>query len=295
MPLVNRTNQGVYLDRMDTSIGDKAKILQWVNPNDSVLDIGTGRLAIPRLLNKKYPNVEVSAIEASSGIYEEDKEYLMNNPELKCHLCKSDFFTYMTRCEKTYDCIIFCAVMHEIFSYTRFRGSYYNKDIIDEVLWWSANHLKPGGRIIIRDPIRPTSDAIVSVKIIDKELISLAEDFIQCFKGTDFVYEIAKPGFYKIPYSSVMELLYTITWGAKSFPYEVKEQLGYFNYPDWLNSAAKLHYETGMVLSHFESYLQPGYIENLKGKVQIIDERGKEAQLPDSNAILIFTKPLNDI
>jgi hypothetical protein len=36
------------------------------------------------------------------------------------------------------------------------------------------------------------------------------------------------------------------------------------------------------------SYLQPGYVAGLAGKVELTDEDGRPVPLPDSNCLLVF-------
>ena len=38
------------------------------------------------------------------------------------------------------------------------------------------------------------------------------------------------------------------------------------------------------------SYLQPGYRDNLAGKIELTDERDVPAELPDSNCLIVIEK-----
>ena len=60
----------------------------------------------------------------------------------------------------------------------------------------------------------------------------------------------------------MMELLYTVTWGRESLPFEVEEWYGYYSQEDWQQLAAALSAPggPGLRLVYFTQYLQPGYV-----------------------------------
>jgi hypothetical protein len=88
-----------------------------------------------------------------------------------------------------------------------------------------------------------------------------------------------------------MEFLYCYTWGPESFPYEVREQYGVLPYEEYQEAiVAWLGAECRSVEVTDGSYLQEGYIQGLKDKIDLFDEHMHPVALPDSNAILVFEK-----
>ena len=92
-----------------------------------------------------------------------------------------------------------------------------------------------------------------------------------------------------------MEFLYTYTWGPASFPYEVRELYGILPYDDYV--AALVDWVGGRdvakvveIPAHLRSYLQPGYRDNLAGKIELTDEHDRPAPLPDSNCLLVVER-----
>lgn len=293
MSLVSRgDNQELYTKRMALGADDKKRLLQWVHDGDCILDVGTGRLTMPTLINTEYPNCSVYALEASKSMYKEAMEYMRKNPVSSCALFNTDYFRYMANDgEGKYDCIIFCSILHEIFSYTEYNGQYFNPDIIKEALHTAVKGLKPGGRILIRDAIRPEAETSVLVTAKDEETTRLIERFNWEFRGNNYLCKRVGHNKFKLPYSSTVDLLYTITWGPESFPFEVKEQLGYYTCADWDNLIEELHDFYAVEKLHFERYLQQGYIDHLESKVSLTTLDDRALGFPYSNMILVLRKP----
>ena len=65
----------------------------------------------------------------------------------------------------------------------------------------------------------------------------------------------------------IREMLYTITWGPMSYPQEVKEQFGYLT----LNEFVRMLESTGYKIHKAEQFVETGYEEHLKNKVDLID------------------------
>ena len=92
-----------------------------------------------------------------------------------------------------------------------------------------------------------------------------------------------------------MEFLYTYTWGPASFPYEVRELYGILTYDDYVahlvawcggDGAARVV----ALPPELRSYLQPGYRDHLRGKIELTDERDQPVELPDSNCLIVIEK-----
>lgn len=55
---------------------------------------------------------------------------------------------------------------------------------------------------------------------------------------------------------------------------------------DWVGGAKVVEIPTNL-----RSYLQPGYRDNLAGKIELTDEADRAAELPDSNCLIVIEKP----
>jgi hypothetical protein len=117
--------------------------------------------------------------------------------------------------------------------------------------------------------------------------------YVAQFEGRKIRFEELLPDRVQLSAPDAMEFLYTYTWGAASFPYEVRELYGILPYDEYV---AKLVEWVGgakvvEIPAHLRSYLQPGYRDNLAGKVEVTDERDMPVELPDSNCLIVIEKP----
>jgi hypothetical protein len=86
-----------------------------------------------------------------------------------------------------------------------------------------------------------------------------------------------------------MEFLYTYTWGNESYVHEIHEQFGYFTPLEYETFIVETLGEKAKIIKK-EHYLQEGYEEHLLPKVNIFDEKGSKAKLPDSTCFIVIEK-----
>lgn len=288
--------QARYYERMESSGDDKLKITKFISDGDSVLDVGAGGGVLAELLLTHFPNIHITALDQSDTAVARLKALAERFPG-RLDVVQSDFFCYEP--DVRFDDVIFCSSLHEIFSYTPYNGKLFQKETVSRALDEAASYLKPGkGKIIIRDGVAARYDPKVLVKYIDPALQKLAERYEREFEG--FPLEIVHTEMGDImPYNSMMELLYTITWGEKSFEREVQEWYGYFCLNDWVREETWLAFKYNLFLTHTEKYLQDGYREHLEGKVKIQSAPyfnwhsklcTKPIDFPASNCIVVFER-----
>ena len=85
-----------------------------------------------------------------------------------------------------------------------------------------------------------------------------------------------------------MEFLYTYTWGPNSYALEVHEQFGYYT-PDEYVEMIKDNLPNCKIIE-CNSFLQPGYEENLLTKISIYDDKMNVVKLPNSTCIIVIEK-----
>jgi hypothetical protein len=117
--------------------------------------------------------------------------------------------------------------------------------------------------------------------------------YVAQFEGRKIAYRDLAADRIELSTADAMEFLYTYTWGPASFPYEVRELYGIMTYD--AHVAALVSWCPGArvvdIPAHLRSYLQPGYRDNLAGKIELTDEHDAAAELPDSNCLIVIEKP----
>ena len=284
-----------YYTRMASSANDKAKIADFIQDGDKVLDVGAGGGVLAELLLNRFPAVHITALDASDTATERLNELKQRFAD-RLTVVQCDFFEYQPECR--FDVVVFCSTLHELFSYCRYNGELYRPETVTAALKCAANLLVPGkGRIIIRDGIASSHNPRVLVQYHDAGLQRLAERFESEFEGFSLGI-VHSPWGDIMPYNSMRELLYTITWGPDSFDREVKEWYGYYSLADWKKEELRLCASCGLVLVHLEKYLQPGYKEHLQGKVSVLSAprlhqdatiAAKPIEFPASNCLVVFS------
>lgn len=283
-----------YYDRMASAKDDKLKILQYLSDGDCVLDVGAGGGALAELLLEQFPHMQVTALDQSDSAAEKLHALAARFPD-RLTVVQADFFEFKT--DARFDAVVFCSSLHEIFSYTEYKGERFRKETVTLALDHAISFLKQGaGKIIIRDGVASRHNPKVLLKYTDPALKRLAERFENEFEG--FPLKIVHTPLGDImPYNSMMELLYTITWGEESFPREVQEWYGYHTLEDWEREGKRLIHTHGMLLIHAEKYLQPGYGEHLKDKVVLESAprlrwdgraHSRPIEFPASNCLVVF-------
>lgn len=285
-----------YYDRMKSSGDDKLKITKFLSDGDSVLDVGAGGGVLAELLLETFPSMTVTALDPSNTATARLHALAGKFPG-RLSVVQTDFFAFES--EEKFDAVVFCSSLHEIFSYTEYEGKRYEKAVVSLALDHAAQLLKShSGKIIVRDGVAARHNPKVMLQYIDKGMKDLAERYENEFTG--FPLKITHTMFGDImPYNSMMELLYTITWGEESFAREVQEWYGYYSLDDWRTEEKRLAIKFGLFLTCAEKYLQSGYKEHLNGKVilrsaPLMDWDGnlnsKLLELPASNCIVVFER-----
>lgn len=282
--MINRNDINKYLNTMNKLSGTKKDILNFIK-GTNILDVGPGGGALLHHINK-IPDMNTIGLEKSKPIYNK----LVDNGY---NVIEGDLLTI--KFNQKFDTIIFSSVLHEVYSFTEYNGSMYNIDSVKDTLTKAYKLLNKGGRIIIRDFVKPEREENCSynLKIHDFKfekdydpedmLLYFIKNFVDNVKYTR--------GFdntFVLHYEHIMEFLYKYTWGKKSFKYEMKKKYCYFSLSDYqrfINDSLK-HSD----IIFLNSYLENGYGINLHDKFSIRNYANNYVKLPDSTCFIVIEK-----
>lgn len=265
-----------YYARMESSLGDKARMLTYV-VGETVVDVGCGSGALAAAARDSlgvqvcgvdpFPHPD-AAIDVLAGFADEVHEVVPG--------------------AGTVDTVLASSVLHEVFSYG---------NRCEQVQRWHAVHaalasfykaLRPGGRLIIRDGVHPGKHGEQATMDVHTE--SRNEAVRQFLKDSPFSPRNSDKPLLNLRHlggtvwagtrSSIMEFAFTHTWGINSYPREVNEFYGL----DTVGGYAARVESTGFHLLHTEAYVQPGYVEHLSGVVEF------HFEFPATNALWVYER-----
>lgn len=278
-----------YLATMNSTVNHKSVILEHI-AGSRVLDIGPGGGALMDLIEERLPNCRVTGVDISQNVIEElrRKKRLEDRRWDVIHGDALVLPKYVRPGEA--DTVIFCSILHELFSYIPYNGKMFDHETIAAALRSAFQVLSPGGRIIIRDGIMSEpEDMRRMVRFRSAEGLAFLQRYAADFQGRPIQYEVIGRNEVALPINDAMEFLYTYTWGEQSYVHEVQEQFGYFTpsayrrfIEDTLGARAHI-----LELRH---YLQDGYALALSQKVELFDEAGSPTRLPDSTCLIVIEK-----
>ena len=284
-------NEEAYLETMNQAMDHKRVLLDSI-VGDTALDIGPGGGGLMDLIADTYPEKKVLGIDLSQNVIDSLRKrgHLEERPwEViygdALHLGDSIALGSV-------DTIIFCAVLHELFSYIEYEGKRFNHATIAAALRSAFAILPLGGRLLIRDGImtEPENQQRV-IRFRSADGMAFLERYANDFCGREICYEVVGQNAVQMPVNAAMEFLYTYTWGEESYVHEVNEQFGYFTPSGYL---AFIEDTLGPEATIVESrhFLQEGYATALASKIALFNKEGKPAALPDSTCIIVIEKHL---
>lgn len=283
------TQNDLYFERMATSLKDKVKILPFVG-SGKVLDVGAGggefTLALMELGNEAY------ALDGSEEAVQHLKEKGVPAYQNFSHEIAETFEP------ETFDSIVCSSIIHEIFSYgDDTENSAFTLGSVENSLNQFHQVMKEDGKLIIRDGVAPANrDEIITVLFKDLDGIRMANKYLEMIP---FKADVSPAPRHKVGFvvdearqtltgdaGSIMEFLYTYTWGEGSYERETQELYGVFTLEEYVEFL-EAH---GFNVLHAEEYLQEGYPAHLEEKVSLYRENGDVAPFPMSNCIIVAEK-----
>lgn len=279
-------NEISYLNTMNSTINYKAIILDYII-GKTVLDVGPGGGALLDLIESSEKANRVIGIDISQNVIEElkRKKHAENK---KWEIVKGDALNLKQHFKlEEIDTIIFCSVLHELFSYIEMDGKKFNHKTVEMAMKSCFDVLPKGGRIIIRDGIMSETNNKRIIRFKEKEDMKFLERYCKDFKGREISYKLIDDRTVEMKENDAMEFLYTYTWGEESYPMEVQEQFGYYTPNEYIEMLQKVGSWKVIECNHF---LQDGYEEHLLEKIEYYDTTWQKCRLPDSTCIIVVEK-----
>lgn len=303
-------NEASYLSTMNAGRSDKARMLEYVRPG-LIVEVGPGGGVVLDLLSDKLSGSRLLGIDASQAVIEaHEARWGKQAPYEMVHGDAFELSEHVK--DSTADTVILCSLLHEVYSYVPWSGDSTDKPerfswgSVDALVQAAFKALKPGGRLIVRDGVKPADDMRV-VEFHNPEWQKSLDLFAKGFEARAISIERlstespeskgAKGPRVKMSAPDLYEYLTTVTWGPAAFPYEVREQRALATRGDMLERLLVACRKTGAEAAEIEvpaglaSYLQPGYPEHIKPHVRIFDADGrKEVVMPDVTAVWVIEK-----
>lgn len=278
-----------YLATMNQTIDYKKIILDYI-AGDNVIDIGPGGGALMDLIEERYPEKKVLGVDIAQNVLDnlKKKKQLENRKWDVLYGDALNLGQYMER--GSVDTIIFCSILHELFSYIEFNGKKFNHQTLAAAFKSVFELLPTGGRIIIRDGVmtEPAEEKRI-IRFLSEEGMQFLRRYAGDFKGREIVYKVIGQNEVLMPVNDAMEFLYTYTWGEKSYVHEVNEQFGYFT-PGGFRAFITSVLGDGAKIVELKHFLQEGYTIALSQKIEFFDENRNPSRLPDSTCIVVIEK-----
>ncbi len=277
-------NEANYLATMNAAKSDKQRMLDFVRPG-TIVEIGPGGGVVLDLLAERFGDSEIIGVDLSREVIAAlEGRAKSTGATWRVTLgAAEDLATLVPEA----DTVVFCSILHEVFSYTEPR---FQLASVERVVKAAYAVLRPGGRIVIRDGVMPPPGTR-RIEMIAPDVRSTLELFCAQFEGRRITYTELSPSRVEMTTADAMEFLYTYTWGAASFPYEVRELYGILPYDEYVAALLAWCGPTARVVANpLGSYLQAGYRDNLAGKIRLTDEHDQPVDLPDSNCLIVIER-----
>lgn len=237
LPVRGLRGYEVYADGMEASVYDKTKLLRWCRPG-VIAELGCGTGTVLELLHRRFPTSQIMGVDLSPEMVARCRKRFPGM-EIREHDISRRLFD-----EATIDTIVLCSIMHEVFTY-----SDYDLGAVRRTLRLCAEALKPGGRLVIRDGLRPARQDFVFMTFLNAAAYAKFVRFAAEFGRSGIGYQ-ALEGRIRVRRADAMEYLTKYIYD-KNWKYEVKEQFGVFTLKGWAQELER----AGCKVVHQESYL----------------------------------------
>jgi SAM-dependent methyltransferase len=286
-------NEAAYLASMNAAKHDKQRMLDFVRPG-RIVEIGPGGGVVLSLLEARFADAEIIGVDLSrEAIAALETLARAGNHRWRVVHGAAEALPELVG-EDSVDTVVFCSVLHEVYSYTEKGGARFHLDSVRDVIRAAWTTLRRGGRLVFRDGVMPPPGTR-RIRFAAPDARSTFDLFVAQFEGRVIGFRELAPDRVELSTADAMEFLYTYTWGPASFPYEVRELYGVLPYEeyvraivDWVGGPAAATVVD--IPAQLRSYLQPGYREHLANKIELTDDHDRPAELPDSNCLIVVER-----
>ncbi len=292
-------NEASYLATMNAARSDKSRMLDFVVPG-LVVEVGPGGGVVLDLLAERFHQGRIVGLDASQAVVEAHAARIASSPT-RWEMIHGDAFELPAVFgEGEITTVIFCSVLHEIFSYVPWGEppKRFQLGSVEALVRAAFRALAPGGRIIVRDGIAPADEPRV-IELRDATWREGLLLFAKTFEARQVPLEELPDGRFRLGQRDLYEFLTTFTWGPAAFPYEIREQRGVLPRAELVELllAACEGAEPGAgarevpVPDDLASYLQPGYPANIEPHVAIFDAKGAtRVPMPDVQGVVVIER-----
>jgi len=279
-----------YASGMNASVGDKAKILPYIKPGN-ILEIGCGNGTVLEMISEQFPESHIYGVDMAAQLLglATQRKY-DGDVNLFCYDARK--LNTIESAPNKFSTIVFCSVLHEIYSGFLARSIEDNpaqdafNDTMNFIDHICDEYLEVGGRLVIRDGIRP-ADEMVYVEFDTPEQRDTFFRFVDDFAPfkIEFSYS-SKSDKIKMHSSHLFEFL-TKYFYEKNWNIEVTEQFGWAD--EKAISAALLIGEAGMRGKDWQKYTSEFLRSKWEGDFTMTAMNG-EKYMPFSTMIYVAEK-----
>ena len=278
-----------YLATMNSTIDYKKVLLEYIIGRN-ILDIGPGGGALMDQICARFHDAHVTGIDISQNVVDALGRKKQKEGR-SWDIMRGDALALVeTIPENSVDTVIFCSILHELYSYIERDGKKFNPDTVAAALSSAFRILSPGGRILIRDGIMTEPEEQKRrIRFASEDGMKFLKRYAADFRGREIRYQVIGKNEVSMPVNDAMEFLYTYTWGEESYVHEINEQFGYFT-PSRYRAFIEKTLGTSAKILELRHYLQDGYTVALSQKIAFFDENGNPSRLPDSTCLIVIEK-----
>jgi SAM-dependent methyltransferase len=293
-------NEASYLRTMNAARSDKARLAELAKAG-TIVEVGPGGGVVLDLLAERFPSSRVVGLDASRAVVEALEKRRAGESQ-RWEVREGDAFELPEIFgEGSLDSVVFCSVLHEIYSYVswpREGGARFRLESVGAIVAAAFRALVPGGRILVRDGVMPPDRPRV-LEFLDPGWRAGFELFASTYEPRRVPFETVGDRFVRLSERDLFEFVTTYTWGPAAFPYEIREQRAVLPRAEYVaylldvcSKCAPGFRAIEVSVPHdLRSYLSPGYPAGIEGKLRVLAEDGQTpGSLPDITGVWVLEK-----
>lgn len=282
-----------YAAGMNASVVDKEKILPFVKAGN-ILEIGCGNGTVLEMISDNVQNSRVYGVDLSAQLLGLATQRKYGCPT-KLYCCDAQKLHAMEGAPEKFSTIVFCSVLHEIFSGFLSRSIEDNpwldafNDTMAFVKHICEEYLEVGGHLIIRDGVKP-SDEMVYITFETPEQRETFFRFVDDFSPFKIEFSYCSEADRIKAHSTHLFEFLTKYFYEKNWNIEVTEQFGWAD-PHSITEALANDEELVMRETFSTVYTLDFLRSKWDGDFTMVDEQG-DSYMPSSTMIYVAERVL---